>query len=266
MAFSIVLPVIDPVMASIGPIKIHWYGLAYVIGILLGWWYIRATISRYPNGINTLQVDDSVTYLVLGIILGGRLGHVLLYDPVFYFSNPFEIIAVWKGGMSFHGGLVGVLIAFYIYTKKIGVPFLRFMDIFAIATPIGLFFGRIANFVNQELYGRVTDVPWAMVFPHSDGQPRHPSQLYEALSEGLLLLLVCSWLWRKPQWRERPGRLSGVFLVGYALARCFCEAFREPDVAVEILSPLTWGQILCLPMIMIGWFLIRRPHPSGSQS
>lgn len=266
MLFSIMLPEIDPVMVTIGPLKIHWYGLAYVLGIMLGWGYIRRTLKKYPNGITPLQVDDCITYLVLGIILGGRLGHVILYDPQYYFSHPLDILQVWKGGMSFHGGLVGVLVSFYIYTRKMGLRFIQFMDAFTIGTPIGLFFGRLANFINQELYGRVTDMPWAMVFPHSDGQPRHPSQLYEALLEGLLLFLVCSWLWSKPQWRTRPGRLSGVFLVGYGMARCFCEAFREPDVAIALLSPLTWGQILCLPMIAIGWFLIRRPHPTAASS
>ncbi len=266
MLFSLALPPFDPVMVHLGPIKIHWYGIAYVTGILLGWGFVRRAVVKYPNGVIPIHIDDSITYLVLGIILGGRLGHVFLYDPVYYFSNPLQIFAVWKGGMSFHGALIGILISFYIYCRKTKIPFLSFMDVYALGTPIGLFFGRIANFINQELYGRVTDVPWAMIFPHSDGQPRHPSQLYEALLEGLILFFVTAWLWRKPHWRERSGRIGGIFLFGYGIARSFCEAFREPEVAVSLLSPLTWGQILSLPMIMIGWFLIRRPHFTSPKS
>lgn len=266
MIFSLIVPAFDPVMLSLGPLQIRWYGVAYAVGILLGWGFIRRAVAKYPNGITPLQIDDSITYLVLGIVIGGRLGHILFYAPLEYLSNPLEIFMVWKGGMSFHGGLIGVLTALYLYTRQAKIPYWSFLDAFALGTPIGLFFGRIANFVNLELYGRVTDVPWAMIFPHSDGQPRHPSQLYEALTEGLLLFLFSAWLWSKPQWRERPGRISGVFLFGYGLMRSFCERFREPEVAVAFLDPLTWGQILCLPMIMLGWFLIRRPHFSAYKS
>jgi phosphatidylglycerol:prolipoprotein diacylglycerol transferase len=262
MLFSIALPVFDPVMLTLGPLQIHWYGVAYVVGILFGWGWGRWLLQKYPNGLTPLQLDDSITYLVLGILIGGRLGQVLLYDPAYYFSNPLEILKVWKGGMSFHGGLIGVLISLKIYSQKIQVPYFKLMDIFAAATPIGIFFGRIANFINQEHYGRVTDVPWGMIFPYSDGQPRHPSQLYEALTEGLILFLICTYLWCKPHWRQKHGRISGVFSLGYGVARSICESFREPEVAVGILDPLTWGQILCLPMIALGWYLIRRPYPN----
>jgi phosphatidylglycerol---prolipoprotein diacylglyceryl transferase len=259
MLFAIPLPVIDPVMLNIGPLRIHWYGMAYVIGILLSWGWIRHLLKKYPNGILPNHIDDCLTYLVLGILFGGRLGHVFLYAPFYYWEHPLEIVMVWKGGMSFHGAFVGVLMALFWYCRKIKVSYLRFLDVLSFGTPLGLFFGRLANFINQEHYGRVTDVPWAMIFPFSDGLPRHPSQLYEALLEGFFLFIIASWLWSRPKWRETPGKMSGVFLFGYGMTRSFCEFFREPEIAILLLSPLTWGQILSLPMIMIGWFLIRRP-------
>jgi phosphatidylglycerol---prolipoprotein diacylglyceryl transferase len=264
MVFSILLPTFDPVMLSLGPLQFRWYGMVYMVTPLIWWAFARRTVAKHPYGITPLQIDDSVIYVLLGIALGGRLGHILFYAPLEHLSHPLEIFKVWKGGMSFHGGIIGILVAMYLYARKAQVSYLKLIDLIAVIGPLASFFGRIANFINQELYGRVTDVPWAMIFPYSDGQPRHPSQLYEAFTEGFLLFLLTTWLWSNPQWRDCPGRISGFFFLSYGLARSFCECFREIDMYMPFIDPLTWGQILCLPMMMLGWFLIRRPHFSPS--
>lgn len=215
------------------------------------------------------QVDDLLFYATLGVIIGGRLGYVTFYQPGYFISHPLEIFAVWQGGMSFHGGLCGVIAAAIYFARKIGQPMLEVGDAVACMAPIGLLFGRLANFINGELFGRVTDVPWAMVFPHGGPLPRHPSQLYEAFLEGLVLALVMLWLVRRRQAGTQLGLLGGVFLAGYGLARGFVELFREPDAHLGYLFEfVTMGQILSAPMVVIGLALIaysRRSPATATQ-
>lgn len=253
-------PDIDPVALHLGPIAIRWYSLAYLAGILLGWWFLQAEHHRKPiPGLTQKALDDMLMWAVLGIVLGGRLGYVLFYQPAFYFSHPMQILHVWEGGMSFHGGMIGVILAFFLFCRKYKARFLALMDVIACAAPIGLFFGRAANFINGELFGRVTDAPWGMVFPHGGELPRHPSQLYEAGLEGLLFFAVLFILLKYTSLRDRPGRLSGVFLIGYGLARITAEFFREPDMHLGFLfSGVTMGQLLCLPMLLLGMYLLCR--------
>lgn len=253
-------PNIDPIMFEIGPVAIRWYGLAYVAGILLGWRYMLRVVLQPPAKLSEKDVDDMVMWVTLGVILGGRLGYVIFYKPGEYLSDPMEIFAVWNGGMSFHGGLIGVVTALALFARKRGYPMLAVGDAFACTVPLGLLFGRIANFINGELYGRATDVPWAMVFPSArDGIPRHPSQLYEATLEGLILFLVMYWMAFHTSALRRPGLLTGVFLSGYGLARSAVELFRQPDPFLPNYPlGLTMGQMLSLPLLLIGLFLIFR--------
>jgi phosphatidylglycerol---prolipoprotein diacylglyceryl transferase len=249
-------PNIDPVAIALGPLQIRWYALAYLAGILLGWYYaLRVVKWDEAKGArpNRNDIDDWLPFSVLGVILGGRLGYVLFYQPSYYFSNPSEILHVWNGGMSFHGGAAGVIISLIVYSLVKGIPMFRLGDIAALCCTIGLFFGRIANFINGELYGRVTTAPIGMVFPHGGEEPRHPSQLYEAALEGLLLFVVLSLLMRNERIRSRPGIVGGSFLIGYGLCRMFVENFREPDAYLGFLTfGMTMGQWLCVPMILIG--------------
>ena len=251
-------PVINPILFQWGPLAIRWYALAYVAGILIGWTYTRRLARRGDSPLTEVMLDDFVTWAVLGIILGGRIGYILFYMPGFYASDPLQVFAVWKGGMSFHGGLIGMILAMALFARRRGIRFFHLTDAIAAATPIGLFLGRLANFVNGELYGRPTDVPWAMVFPKDPAQlPRHPSQLYEAGLEGLLLfvfLAIAAWRFRA---LRRPGLESGLFLCGYALCRIVSEFFREPDAQLGFLyGGATMGQLLSLPMIAFGlWFV-----------
>lgn len=252
MIAAIPFPAIDPIALEIGPFAIRWYALAYIAGILLGWRYLLLFNSWQPV-MERRDIDDFLLWATLGIILGGRLGYVLFYAPGYYFANPSEILFVWQGGMSFHGGLLGVVSAVAIFAHRRQIPLLPLADMVACAAPIGLFFGRIANFVNGELYGRATDVPWAMVFPAGGPEPRHPSQLYEAALEGILLFLILLVLARRPAVRASPGVLAGTFFVGYGAARSFVELYREPD---GFLGGLTMGQALSVPMIFAGLALI----------
>lgn len=256
----LVFPDIDPVAIHIGNFGVRWYSLAYMAGILLGWWLIaRENAVRPLKNLSKSALDDMVVWAVAGIILGGRLGYVLFYKPDYYLHNPLEILRLWEGGMSFHGGLLGTITAFYLFCRKHKVRFLGLTDLLACAAPIGLFFGRIANFINGELFGRVTDSPFGMVFPYGGELPRHPSQLYEAGFEGLLLFIVMFTLLKKTGLRESEGRLSGIFLIGYSLARIICEHFREPDVFLGFLyAGTTMGQLLSLPMLIIGLYLALR--------
>ncbi len=257
MIFS--FPNIDPVLLQIGPLAIRWYSLAYIFGLVLGWRYMRSLARSVPDLASDLDVDDFLAWATFGVILGGRLGYVLFYKPEFYFANPTAILQVWNGGMSFHGGLIGVVLATILFTRRRGIDLIRFADILACAAPIGLFFGRLANFINGELFGRVSDVPWAIVFPHGGPNPRHPSQIYEAVLEGLVLLLLLHWLWRFESIRQRPGVLTGVFLVGYMMARSFIELFRQPDAFIGFLvAGTTMGQWLSVPMAGFGVYLIIR--------
>ena len=251
-------PTIDPVLIAIGPFAIRWYALAYIAGIVLAWRLVLWLIDRGNGAWSRKDADDFVVWATVGIILGGRLGYVLFYKPEYYLFHPHEILFIWQGGMSFHGGLLGVLTAIGLFARRVGVPFVVVGDIVAAATPIGLFFGRIANFVNAELFGRpAPEVPWAMVFPRGGPVPRHPSQLYEAAMEGALLFVILLLIARRPEIRERPGQVGGAFLVGYGVFRTLAELFREPDAQIGFLSfGFTMGQLLSLPMIVAGLALI----------
>ncbi len=253
-----IFPEFDPVAFSLGPIDIRWYALAYIFGILLGWRYMLYLAKKPPAIVTPGHCEDMITWATLGTIIGGRLGHVLLWDPGYYLSHPIEILMVWKGGMAFHGGLVGVITAMFLYARKAQIPFFALADLAAAAAPIGLGLGRFANFINGELVGRPTDVPWAMIFPHVDDLPRHPSQIYEALGEGLILFLILAFLAQRRIVRERFGTLSGVFLIGYAIARMVSEMFREPEAFRGTLVETTWGQWLSVPMLAYGIYLVWR--------
>ncbi|NQV46218.1 MAG: prolipoprotein diacylglyceryl transferase [Rhodospirillaceae bacterium] len=256
-------PNIDPVIFEIGPLAIRWYSLAYIAGLMLGWRYMLHQSEKPPQAATREDVDDFLVWATLGVVLGGRLGYVIFYNFSFYLQNPLAALQVWQGGMSFHGGVLGVVAAGWLFVRKRSIPALRFADMIAGAAPIGLFFGRIANFINGELFGRVSDVPWAMVFPRGGLSPRHPSQLYEAALEGALLFVVLWALSRNETVRNRPGIITGVFLAGYALARASIEMFRQPDAHLGFLAAgLTMGQWLSLPMLLGGVYLIiraRRP-------
>lgn len=248
-------PAIDPVAISLGPLKIHWYGLSYIAGTLLGWWLLRLRAARH--GWSHGQVADLVFYVVLGAVIGGRIGSVLFYNLPYYLEHPLAVFKIWQGGMAFHGGLLGVLVAVWLFARSQGRRFFEITDYLAPVVPLGLFFGRIANFVNGELWGKPTDVPWAMVFPGelAGEVPRHPSQLYEAALEGLLLFVIL-WLYSA---RPRPVMaVSGLFLVGYSVFRFLVEFVRVPDVQLGYLAFgwLTMGQVLCVPMFVIGAILM----------
>lgn len=258
-------PDFDPILVQIGPFAIRWYALAYVAGILVGWRYVAGLIKNQalwgPRGAPATipQVDDLILWITLGIILGGRLGHVFFYTPSLIFTDPLEVVKVWNGGMSFHGGVLGVLIAVFIFTRINKIDVLRIGDAITAAAPIGLFFGRIANFINGELWGRPTDVPWAFVFPHAGIMPRHPSQLYEAALEGIVLFLILRWATHGARLLQRRGVVAGIFLLGYATFRTFIENFREPDSYLPNFPlGLTMGMMLSAPMFIGGAWLIWR--------
>jgi phosphatidylglycerol---prolipoprotein diacylglyceryl transferase len=250
-------PDIDPVLIQIGPFALRWYALAYILGILLGWMYARAIIraeslwgGKAPMTVT--DYDDFVLWATLGVILGGRIGYVLFYNPAYFVQNPIEIVKLWTGGMSFHGGFIGVVLAVFLFARSRGIPFFSLADVTCAVYPIGHFLGRLANFINGELWGRTTDVAWAMVFPTGGPEPRHPSQLYEAALEGLLLLVVLAWFMRRGA-LKRPGLVTGIFAVGYALTRIFCELFREPDRQLGFLwGGLTMGMLLSIPLMLLG--------------
>jgi phosphatidylglycerol:prolipoprotein diacylglycerol transferase len=266
---GIPFPNIDPVAIEIGPLAIRWYALAYIVGILLGWRYCLRLARRDSLRPNAQDFDDFVVWAVLGIILGGRIGYVVFYNAAHYLQNPLDALRVWEGGMSFHGGLIGVFVAIAIFSWRRGFLPLALGDLVAAAAPIGLLFGRIANFVNGELFGRAADVPWGVVFPRGGELPRHPSQLYEAFLEGLVLFAVLAILAHRPGMRARVGLLTGVFLIGYGLGRTFVELFREPDAHLGfILGPITMGQILSAPMVLLGVYLMvraRRPEAEATR-
>ena len=259
---SIPFPAFDPVLIEIGPFSIRWYALAYIVGILGGWLYARAIIRAETlwGGKAPLTItdfDDFILWVTLGIILGGRLGYVLFYNPAYFAANPLEVVQLWKGGMSFHGGFLGCVIAVIAFARRRKIPVLSLGDIVCAVAPIGLFLGRIANFINAELWGRPTDVPWAMVFPGAGALARHPSQLYEATLEGLVLFVVLALLMRAGALR-RPGTILGAFSLGYGLSRIFSEFFREPDQQLGFLwGGVTMGMLLSLPLIVAGLWLIK---------
>lgn len=257
-------PSIDPIAFAIGPLEIRWYALAYMAGFLIGWKYCLYLVDRFAGyaGVPTREhIDDFLPWAIVGVILGGRLGYVLFYQSGYYLENPAAILQIWNGGMAFHGGLSGVIIAMILYARFKGLRFWRLADIAACATPIGLFFGRIANFVNGELYGRVAiDVPWAVRFPTPDGAnlPRHPSQLYEACLEGAVLFAVLLVLAHRQVLRKYSGLWAGLFLAGYGLSRFVVEYVREPDAHLGLIGGgiLSMGQILSLPMIIAGALIV----------
>ena len=262
-------PAIDPVAIAIGPVAIRWYALAYVVGLIAAW-RLTLRLARQPGSLLTPEaVDDFLTWAILGVILGGRIGYVLAYNAHQYLAEPLAILRVWQGGMSFHGGMAGVAIAMLVFARRRGITVLALSDMVAPQVPIGLFLGRCANFVNAELYGRQADVPWAMIFPTDPlGLPRHPSQLYQAALEGLVLLVVLQVLVRAGGLARR-GLATGVFLLGYAAARILGEFFREPDAQLGFLwGGATMGQILSVPMALAGIGLIvwslRQPAGAGA--
>lgn len=250
---SLAFPAIDPIAISIGPIAIRWYALAYIAGLLLGWKYVVYYCTKSPNIMSKRDVDDLLFWATLGVILGGRLGYILFYNLEYYLENPANILKVWQGGMAFHGGFMGVIVAIILFARKRGISILAVLDAAAVATPIGLFFGRIANFINGELFGRTTDVAWGIVFPNGGPEPRHPSQLYEAALEGLILFIVLFVLSRSAFVRHRPGILGGTFVAGYGISRIIVEFFRQPDAQLGFLAGgATMGQLLSIPMVLFG--------------
>jgi len=264
---ALTFPAIDPVIVQVGPLAIHWYGLAYVAGILLAWWFAKHVVAtpRYwaaktdtdetnPSPIRPIELDDFLTWAVVGVIAGGRVGYVLFYNLSFYLSNPLQIFAVWDGGMSFHGGALGTILAMVLFARSSGFSPYSLLDVIAAASCFGLFFGRIANFINSELWGRTTDVPWAFVFPNGGPLPRHPSQLYEALLEGLVLFVVLFVFISVFRKLRAPGFVGGAWVFGYGLSRIIVEFFREPDAHIGYLAGgwLTMGMLLSVPMLVIG--------------
>lgn len=247
-------PDIDPVAFAVGPLIIRWYALAYIAGILLGWFYAAYLVRRlYEGRPDRNDIDDFVSWAIIGVMLGGRLGYVAFYNAGYYFSNPLEILKIWQGGMSFHGGAIGVIVAMIVFAAVRKISFLKLADIVTAVVPIGLFFGRIANFINAELYGRVTEHPWGMVFPGGGDLPRHPSQLYEAVLEGAVLFVILSVLIHIRWVRERSGFVAGAFLVGYGVFRSLVELVREPDEQIGFLfAHISMGQVLSLPMVLGG--------------
>lgn len=252
-------PVIDPVLLEVGPFAIRWYSLSYIAGIILGWCYLvrinKLPIPAFPQK----ALDDIMIWVIFGIVLGGRVGYVLFYNLPYFADHPGDVLKLWQGGMSFHGGMIGTILAIYLLCRRHKIDFLPAMDRVAVVAPIGLMLGRLANFINGELYGRVSDVPWAMIFP-GDPFARHPSQLYQAALEGLALLIILSIAVRFYSIRNRAGQLSGIFLMFYAMFRSFAELFREPDTQLGFIAGhVTMGQILCIPMFLLGLFFLLRP-------
>jgi len=247
---AIPYPNIDPVLVALGPIQLRWYGLMYLIGLTAAYFLVQRKVTHKGLAIRKDQVYDMVVYAAFGVFLGGRIGYTLFYNFSYYIQNPLKLLAVWEGGMSFHGGLIGTAIALIWFSRRQGIPTYTVADLATAVTPIGLGFGRIGNFINGELYGRSTDVNWCMVFPTGGSACRHPSQLYEAALEGLTLFVVLWWIDRR---RTPPGTIFWTFITGYGISRLTVELFREPDQHLGfILGPITMGQVLSLPMVLVG--------------
>ncbi len=243
----------NPIMIHLGPIRVSWYGMMYVLGFVSSYLLVRYQMKKKEFGVSRVEVENLYFYLIIGLMVGARLGYVLLYDLKMYLSHPFEIFAIWKGGMSFHGGLVGVLIVGVLFSYKHKKSFWKITDLIIVTAPIGLGLGRIGNFINGELYGRVTNVPWGMIFPRGGPHPRHPSQLYESALEGGVLFVL---LWFLKDKKLPTGGLLAIFLFFYGIFRFFVEFFREPDAHIGfIVGPFTLGQLLCSGMILAGTLL-----------
>ena len=268
----LLFPQFDPVLIRLGPLAIRWYALAYIAGLLIGTWLVRKLVQRTPAVAHPDQISDFLTWATLGVVLGGRLGYVLFYQPTRFLTHPWEIVEVWSGGMSFHGGMLGVAVAIALFCRRHRLPILGVADRIAVAAPIGLGLGRIANFINGELWGRAAPdwLPWAMIFPNAGPEPRHPSQLYQAGMEGLLLFGVMLALVQSERIRARFGMLTGVFLCGYAVARSVGELFRQPDPFLAdawfVFSGATMGQLLSLPMFLAGLVLMLRARPAAARA
>lgn len=263
-------PEIDPIIFSIGPLAIHWYGLGYIVGILFGWWYAKRLVSNprlwSADGppIRPEDIDDFLVWAAIGIVAGGRIGYVVFYDLPRFLASPLEIFAIWQGGMSFHGGLLGTILAMVLFSRRRGINTWSLIDVIGASTPPALGLVRVANFINSELWGRVTDAPWGFVFPNGGPLPRHPSQLYEALLEGLVLFLVLRLLTHRALKLKTPRFVGGAFICGYGLSRIFVEFFREPDAHIGYLAGgwLTMGMVLSLPMVLIGIWAMATARPA----
>jgi len=271
---ALAFPNIDPVIFSVGPLAVHWYGLGYVVGIMFAWWYGKKLLRNHRlwgNNQPPMQpeaLDDFVIWAALGVVLGGRIGYVLFYNFSYYLSNPLAIPAVWDGGMSFHGGILGTTIAMIWFARSRGIKVWSMFDVIAAGVPVGLGVVRVANFINSELWGRVSDVPWAFYFPNGGPEPRHPSQLYEAFLEGFVLffvLFLLIWVGKK---LKAPGFIAGTFVLGYGLSRIIVEFFREPDAQLGYLFGgwLTMGMILSLPMVIIGLWAMWRANRAAAKN
>jgi phosphatidylglycerol---prolipoprotein diacylglyceryl transferase len=268
---ALTFPNIDPVALHIGPLSIKWYGLSYMAGLLLGWLYVRHLVSvprlwrhNAPPFVAD-RADDLLLYLTLSVIIGGRLGQVLLYDPGYYFAHPVEILETWRGGMSFHGAVIASILAIILFARHYHVPVRSVMDLSCAASPFGLLLGRIANFINSEHWGRVTDASVGMVFPNGGDLPRHPSQLYESALEGAVMLIVVRVMTHKVLGLKNPGLVAGAWLIWYAIARIICEFFREPEPIHALnIEPFTAGQLYCLPMLAFGIYLIATARRGAS--
>jgi phosphatidylglycerol:prolipoprotein diacylglycerol transferase len=260
---ALTFPDINPIALQIGPLSIKWYGLSYMAGLILGWLYVRhlvSTPSLWKNDTSPFgleRADDLLLYTTLAVIVGGRLGQVLLYDPGYYFSHPIEIFETWRGGMSFHGAVMASIISILLFARHFKLPARSVMDLCCASSPFGLMLGRIANFINSEHWGRVTDAAVGMVFPNGGPEPRHPSQLYESALEGVVMFFIMRVMTHKVLGLKRPGLVAGVWLIWYAIARIICEFFREPEPVHALnIEPFTAGQLYCLPMLIFGTYLI----------
>ncbi len=263
-------PNIDPVIVHLGPLAIHWYGVGYIVGILFAWWYGKRLVTNprlWADGALPMKpqdLDDFVVWAAVGVVVGGRTGYVLFYDLPRYLANPLDIFAVWQGGMSFHGGLLGTILAMVLFARSRGIRPWSLIDVVAAGVPVGLGLVRLANFINSELWGRVSDVPWAVIFPNGGPFPRHPSQIYEALLEGLVLFLVLRFLTHSRLRLKTPRFVGGAFVCGYGLSRIFVEFFREPDAQLGYLLGTGWltmGMVLSVPMVLFGIWAMATARP-----
>lgn len=267
-------PNIDPVIVHIGPLAVHWYGLGYIVGILFAWWYAKRLVTDprlWPDGnapIKPVELDDFIVWAAMGVVVGGRTGYVLFYDLPSYVAHPLNVFAVWRGGMSFHGGLLGMIFAMTLFSRKRGISTWSLFDVVAAGVPVGLGLVRIANFINSELWGRPTDVPWAIEFPNGGPFTRHPSQIYEALLEGLVLFVVLRFLTHSRLKLKTPRFVGGAFICGYGLSRIFVEFFRQPDQQLGYLLGTNWltmGMILSTPMVLAGVWAMGTSVLAGPQ-
>ncbi len=270
---EIPFPAIDPIALQIGPIAIRWYGLAYAAGLILGWLYIRQMLQRaelWPGNKPPMRADDVdelLIWVTAGVIIGGRLGHVLFYQSEYYYAYPLEVFAIWKGGMAFHGGLIGTAVAMYGFARRFGICIWSVSDLVSAAVPIGLFFGRMANFINAEVVGSPTDMPWGMIFPGWGEEARHPAMLYEAALEGIVLFLILRYLVFSRLAMKSPGLTTGTFLVGYAVFRIFCELFKVIDYRLVFEGYwLTKGMLYSVPMLILGIWAIHRARSRAAKA